>query len=321
MTERKWLNRSMVGIGEAMVEFAPVGDNLYRRGFAGDTLNTCWYIAKIVRDHGRIGYLTRVGNDTFSSEFLEFLRDSGVTSDSIGRDPVRSIGLYVISLAGAERSFSYWRDSSAARRLADDADALLTAVTGAGLIHISGITLAIVGDRGRRNLLKALGAARSKGSVVSYDPNARPRLWRDRPEMRHALREALEVTDIALPSFDDEATLWGDVDPEETAKRISDAGVQEIAVKNGPAPVALFNEGTLVRVPAPKVSNLCDTTGAGDSFNAGYLAGRLVGMHPLAACKLGQGVAGEVICHFGALAPEPALQRFQRIIHAQTTKT
>jgi len=52
-----------------------------------------------------------------------------VTSDSIGRDPVRSIGLYVVSLAGAERSFCYWRDSSAARRLADDADALLAAVT------------------------------------------------------------------------------------------------------------------------------------------------------------------------------------------------
>jgi len=67
--------------------------------------------------------------------------------------------------------------------------------------------------------------------------------------MRHALREALEVTDIALPSFDDEATLWDDVDPEEAAKRISDAGVQEIAVKSGPAAVALFNEGTLVRVP------------------------------------------------------------------------
>jgi 2-dehydro-3-deoxygluconokinase len=55
MTERKWLNRTVVGIGEAMVEFAPVGDNLYRRGFAGDTLNTCWHIAKIVRDQGLHG--------------------------------------------------------------------------------------------------------------------------------------------------------------------------------------------------------------------------------------------------------------------------
>ncbi|WP_456771443.1 PfkB family carbohydrate kinase [Bradyrhizobium sp. USDA 4369] len=156
---------------------------------------------------------------------------------------------------------------------------------------------------------------------MSYDPNVRARLWRDPLEMRHAVREALEVADIALPSFDDEATLWGDVDPEATAKRISDAGVQEIAVKNGPTAVALFNEGTLVRVPTPKARTLCDTTGAGDSFNAGYLSGRLVGMPSLTACKLGQDVAGEVIGHFGALATEHALQPFQRIIHAQTAKT
>ena len=72
MTERKWLNRTVVGIGEAMVEFAPVGDNLYRWGFAGDTLNTCWHIAKIVRDQGRIGYFTRVGNDAFHRSFSNF---------------------------------------------------------------------------------------------------------------------------------------------------------------------------------------------------------------------------------------------------------
>jgi 2-dehydro-3-deoxygluconokinase len=314
MTNRKWLNRNVVGIGEAMVEFAPVGDDIYRRGFAGDTLNTCWHIAKLAQDHARVGYFTRVGLDAFSTEFLGFLARSGLASDAIARDPERSIGLYVISLAGSERSFSYWRDSSAARRLADDFDALLAAIIGVGLIHISGITLAIIGDRGRRNLLKALHAARSKGSIVSYDPNARARLWRDAAEMRHALRQALEVTDIALPSFDDEAKLWGDADPDETVKRMTAAGVREIAVKNGRDAVALFNEGTLVRAPTPEVSSIRDTTGAGDSFNAGYLAARLVGMSPLEACRLGQGVAGEIISHFGALAPESSLERFRSSI-------
>src|SRR5579871_6261477 len=61
MTNRTWLSRSVVGIGEAMVEFAPVDGNLYRRGFAGDTLNTCWHIAKIVGDRAQVGYLTRIG--------------------------------------------------------------------------------------------------------------------------------------------------------------------------------------------------------------------------------------------------------------------
>ena len=86
----------------------------------------------------------------------------------------RSIGLYVISLSGAERSFSYWRDSSAARRLADDPDELAAGISGGGLIHISGITLAIIGEVGRRNLLKALDAARSREALFlmtqMFDP-------------------------------------------------------------------------------------------------------------------------------------------------------
>jgi 2-dehydro-3-deoxygluconokinase len=321
MTIRTWLNRNVVGIGEAMVEFAPVGENIYRRGFAGDTLNTCWHIAQIVGGHGEVRYFTRVGADPFSVEFLDFLAASGIASGAIHRDAQRSIGLYVISLSGAERSFSYWRDSSAARRLADDFDAVLAAITGVGLIHISGITLAIIGEAGRRNLLKALDVARSKGSIVSFDPNARPRLWRDTAEMQHALREALAVTDIALPSFDDEAKLWGDGDPEDTVKRMTAAGVREIVVKNGQETVALFNDGALARVPTPAAGKVRDTTGAGDSFNAGYLAGRLVGMTPLNACQLGQEVAGEIIRHFGALAPESSLERFRSHIRDHVEKS
>ena len=116
MTKRQWLNRKVVGVGEAMVEFAPVGQNIYRRGFAGDTLNTCWHIAQIIRDRGEVGYFTKVGMDAFSAEFLHFLSGSGIGSDSIVRDPTRSIGLCVISLADAERSFSYWRDATPGRR-------------------------------------------------------------------------------------------------------------------------------------------------------------------------------------------------------------
>ena len=275
---------------------------------------------KILGDHSRVSYYTRVGTDAFSIEFTDFLAASGLESGAIVRDPERSIGLYVISLIGAERSFSYWRDSSAARRLADDYDALLAAVSGFGLIHISGITLAVIGEVGRRNLLKALDVARSKGGVVSYDPNVRPRLWRDAAEMRRAQSEALEMTDIALPSFDDEAKLWGDGDPEDTVERMRAAGVREIIVKNGQDSVAVCSEGALDQAPTPKVSDIRDTTGAGDSFNAGYLSGRLIGMTPMEACQLGQAMAAEIIRHFGALAAEPSLQHFRSQVRDYVTK-
>jgi 2-dehydro-3-deoxygluconokinase len=306
-------HRSIVGIGEAMVEFAPVGDGLYRRGFAGDTLNTCWHMAQLLGDRRRVGYLTRVGADPYSLQFVEFGESSGLDARRILRDPTRNIGLYVISLAGAERSFTYWRETSAARRLANDRRALDEAIADVGLIHLSGITLAVIGEAGRRNLMAALEVARSRGSIVSFDPNVRLRLWPDAETLRRSTRAMMAVTDIALPSFDDEAQVWRDADPEATAARIGGYGVRETVVKNGAADVTIASGGDIRSIPTAAVSEIRDTTGAGDSFNAGYLAGRVVGMTALQSCE--QKVAGEVISHFGALAPKETLAAFRATVH------
>ncbi len=319
MTLLKRSARTVVGVGEAMVEFAAVGDGFYRRGFAGDTLNACWHMAALLGDKARVAFLTRVGTDPDSSAFVEFVEQSGLDMSLIGRDATRAIGLYVISLSGAERSFTYWRDASAARLLADDRDAIDAAFDDAGLIYASGITLAVLGETGRRNLIAALAAARGKGSVVAFDPNARLRLWPDADAFRRASRAMLAVTDIALPSFDDEAQVWGDSDPEATAVRIGALGVREIAVKNGARPVTLSIDGVVVYAPTPPAAEVRDTTGAGDSFNAGYLAGRIAGMAPLEACALGQRVARAVIGHYGALAARQDLaDSAQSVQHAMT---
>ena len=313
---RAWRSRSILGVGEAMVEFAPVGDNLYRRGFAGDTLNTCWHLAQLLGDQASVGYATRVGRDAFSDQLVEFIAANRLDARHVQRDPERSIGLYVISLAGAERSFSYWRETSAARRLADDLDRLRSAMQEAALIHVSGITLAVIGATGRRNLLRALAEARAEGAVVSFDPNVRLRLWADVAELQAATRAMLGATDIALPSFDDEALVWGDGSPEAAAARIAGFGVREVVVKNGAEAVALRVDGAFEMAPAPLAAEVRDTTGAGDSFNAGYLAARFVGMAPRAACDLAHGVAGEVIRCFGALAPAEALAPFAEKLSA-----
>ncbi len=311
---RPWRGRRIIGVGEAMLEFAPVGENLYRRGFAGDTLNTCWHMAQLLGPHAEVEYCTRVGTDTFSNQLVEFIAAGGMDATRVARDPERAIGLYVISLAGAERSFSYWRETSAARQLADDIDALRAALGGCALIHVSGITLAVIGETGRANLHRALSEARAAGAIISFDPNVRLRLWRDLNALRDAVRNMLEVTDIALPSFDDEALVWGDAAPDATVSRLSAAGVAEIAVKHGAGEVAWLASNVHGRTPTPAATDIRDTTGAGDAFNAGYLAARFAGMAPGACIAFAQGVAGEVIGHFGALAPRQALVGFRETI-------
>lgn len=304
----------MLSIGEAMVEMAPVGDGLYRRAFAGDTFNTAWHLAQRIGAQATVGFVTRIGRDQLSSAFADELAADGIDTTGISRDPARHMGLYVIQLDGVERSFHYWREASAAKLLADDPAELAKALHGAGLIHLSGITLAILSPAAREALFAVLAAARRAGAVVSFDPNIRPRLWSSPQEIEATVTAMLALTDIALPSFDDETTHFRDASPADTLRRMSAAGVQEVIVKDGPGAVQFYFDGQTGSVPTPAVTDIRDTTGAGDAFNAGYLAARLIGMAPQQAISCGQQLAAEVLKHPGARAPKSAMAALPPLI-------
>lgn len=295
-------SRSVRAIGEAMVEMAPVGDGLYRRGFAGDTFNTAWHMAQWLGARAEVGMITRLGEDRLSDVFVQAMVDDGMAVSGVSRDPVRRMGLYMIELDGVERSFHYWRDTSAARHLADDPDILAHALHGVGLVHLSGITLAILSPASRDRLLSALADFRAAGGAVSFDPNIRPRLWPSMDDMRRTLTRMLGLTDIALPSLDDERAHFGDADAGATIRRMQDCGVDEVVVKDGPGPLILSLGTEVTAYPTPPVSRIVDTTGAGDAFNAGYLAARVVGRDVAFCVAAGQRMAAAVLRRHGALA-------------------
>jgi 2-dehydro-3-deoxygluconokinase len=118
--------------------------------------------------------------------------------------------------------------------------------------------------------------------------------------------EALKRVDIALPTFDDEALLWGDASPDATVERLQAFGIGEIAVKNGAKGALVLDAGARELVPVPQIVVPTDTTAAGDSFNAAYLAARLAGEAPVSAAASAHRLAGEVIRHPGAIMPRAA---------------
>lgn len=292
-----------LSIGEAMVELsraAAGAADLWRLGFAGDTLNTAWYARACLPHEWEIEFLTRLGQDPFSYRMLDFLHASRIGTRHVRHDFVRSIGLYAIELQDGERSFSYWRGESAARLLAQDEGLLGLAFASADAIYLSGITLAILPERSREALLSRLAKAREDGKTTAFDPNLRPQLWESVEAMRHWLTLAAAGAEILLPSFGDDALWFGDTSLAACADRWFAAGAGEVVVKNGGGTIACLTDAGFHEFEIVKTSPV-DTTGAGDSFNGAYLASRLVGDSVEEAVRNGHAIASQVVSSFGAL--------------------
>ncbi len=304
------MSGTILCIGECMVELAPAGDGLFAMGFAGDTFNTAWYLRRLLPPAYDAGYLSAVGQDATSDRMLAFMADQGIGTAQVARLPGLGVGLYMIHLNGAERSFSYWRNASAARQLAADDGRLARALQGVQLAYLSGITLAILSPGDRDRLFAALNAAKAQGTRIAFDPNMRPALWPDAVSMRQTIAKGAALADIVLPSFDEEALHCADATPEATVQRYLALGAGMVVVKNGAAEVLAGRGGQRWTYQPPPARQIVDTTAAGDSFNAGFLAAELAGATVEQAMSHGAAVAVRVIGARGALvafAPDGVL--------------
>jgi 2-dehydro-3-deoxygluconokinase len=298
-------------VGECMIELNQRDAATLALAFGGDTLNTAVYLARInSRERLAVDYVTALGDDPYSDQMIDVWQAEGIGTGSVARLPGKLPGLYLIRIDDAgERRFFYYRSAAAARELFAGAATLplLATLADYDLLYFSAITLSILTETARDRLFAALTAARSGGSRVAFDSNFRPAGWPDPATARAVVGRFLACVDIALPTFDDEASLFGDASPEATAERYAAAGVSEIAVKLGARGCLVDHaaERRHVAVASPVVP--VDTTAAGDSFNAAYLSARMAGQPPLAAAEGGHRLAAAVIGHRGAIIPRHAM--------------
>ncbi|MGQ9369295.1 sugar kinase [Azospirillum sp. ST 5-10] len=299
--------RAVAALGECMIELFRRSDGALTIGFGGDTLNTAVYLARLGT---AVDYVTALGDDTISDGMVTAWAAEGVGTDRVLRVPGRLPGLYLIETdEDGERHFLYWRDRAPARDLfvLPQSPALLAALEGYDVLYLSGISLAIWGEAGRDVLFQLLDRVRRRGGRVVFDTNWRPRLWPDRKTAQRAYDAMLERTDIALPGVADLRDLYGDDGVEAIVDRVRAAGVAEMVVKLATPGCRVIAEGEDALVPATPVATVVDTTAAGDSFSAGYLAARLAGATAEAAARSGHRLAAQVIQHRGAIIPREAM--------------
>ncbi len=259
---------------------------------AGDSLNTAIYLKRSAPEID-VDYITQLGDDTFSVRIRDFIAAEGIGTDRISTEVGGLPGLYAIALdENGERSFTYWRSNSAARRIFADGD--FSRLEGYDLIYLSGISMAILSPETRERLVDYL---KSCGIPIAYDSNHRPALWNS-PEDAQAINSELwGFAAIPLPSVDDEMKLFGETAKQVKARCSNFSGIGALKCgAEGPHSI-----GEEVNQAYPEVAKIVDTTAAGDSFNGGYLAAKLTGSSQADALMAGHLLASRVIQTRGAI--------------------
>jgi 2-dehydro-3-deoxygluconokinase len=291
-------------IGECMIELQHRADGSLQQSFGGDTLNAAVYLRRELGEPSTVDYVTALGDDSFSDAMCKHWAEEGLGLGMVQRLPGRLPGLYCIQTdANGERKFLYWRNEAAVRDCftTPAAEPILAALPTYDVVYFSGITLAVLGEVGRARLLETLVETRKRGGKVVFDNNYRPRLWASVDAARAAYHAVLAEVDIALLTEDDERALFGYEDSEQVFAAYPT--IAEVVLKRGADACLIRWEGERFEVPALVVEKVVDTTAAGDSFSAAYLASRLKGGSPQDAALAGHRLASRVIQVPGALIP------------------
>jgi 2-dehydro-3-deoxygluconokinase len=292
-------------IGECMIELKQAEGGLYSRGFGGDTLNTAVYLARLGVE---VDYITALGDDPMSDEMLAGWAAEGVGTSRVARLKGKLPGLYMIQTDEfGDRRFFHWRESAAARSLMDlpETGDILDSLDTYDVVYLSAITLSIYHAQGRAKLLEALRRARKHGARVAFDTNFRARGWPDPDVARAVFDEAFATSDIVLASTEDLLPLYPYESDEQLMARIP-CGEAVLKVLQ-PGSIVRF-DGVSRQVKAePVTRSVVDTTAAGDSFAAAYIAARLAGAGPVEAAQAGHRLGGVVVGYPGAIIPRSVM--------------
>jgi 2-dehydro-3-deoxygluconokinase len=287
-----------------MVELREAGEDNFARSYAGDAYNTAVYLKRSL-PAAHVQFLTATGDDAMSNAMRRRWRAQGIDDTLAFSVEGGSAGLYLIETdAFGERHFQYWRSDSAAKRwltlLEASGESLLH---GTDIVYFSGITLAILNPDERAAAIGLLRRVRTNVGRIAFDPNVRLRLWQSPQVAAQTIRAAISACDIALPSAEDLAWLFGTEEPMQQLDLLMEMGVSEAALTLGAAGCAIAVGEERAQLPCLTVEPVIDTSGAGDAFNGAYLANRLQGASPVAAAQTALRVASKVVTRAGAIVP------------------
>ncbi len=304
---------NVVVMGECMVEFSLISPGVYRQSFAGDVYNTAVYLKRLQQEQANVSILSGIGNDSLSQQMCAAFAKENINCEYLQSVEQRIPGAYLIQTSDSgERSFVYWRDSSAAKfvlsSLTKQSQKQLVAST--DMFYFSGISLAIITPEDRELLWQLLSQLRKADVQIVFDSNYRPRLWQSASEAMAMYQQAFEYSDVVFAGVEDFELLYELASYDSIRDYLKPFEISELIIKNGSEDVMCISESGQDVIAVTPVDIVVDSTSAGDSFNAGYLHARAQQKNIRQAVELACSVSGLVIAHQGAIVDTDIFSQF-----------
>jgi 2-dehydro-3-deoxygluconokinase len=282
-----------------------------KQSFAGDAFNTAVYLKRTFADLNAY-FISAVGADKLSSGMVAFFEQEKIRTEFVFRSKEKNSGLYAIDTDEfGERSFTYWRENSAARNVMSFIDdQVVESISTGDVVFFSGISLAVLIPDDRPKFWQFINKLKELGAVIVFDPNYRARMWDNEAQAKEQFEQAFSNADILLPGVDDFEQLYGLSTAEAVYDFCKPYQFDELVIKNGEAGIVCYSDEQMLHFPIVPIKNVIDTTSAGDSFNGVYLGARAKGFDITDAIGLASKAAGFVIQHHGAIVEQCAYQQF-----------
>jgi fructokinase len=252
----------ILSVGEALIDMlprtSPAGEPCFAPYAGGAVMNTAIALSRL---GSASSFLTGLSTDLMGDVLRETLTASNVNLDHSVRSD-RPTTLAFVKLDNGHASYFFYDENTAGRMMTpQDMPALPETIKA---YFTGGIWLAV---EPCGTALEALLTREAPKRVAMIDPNVRPSFVRDRAAYTARIDRMIGLSDIVKLSDEDSEWLYGKTDPEAILAK----GVKVVLMTEGSKGATAFTARGSVHVSAPKIT-VADTVGAGDTFNAGFLA-------------------------------------------------
>lgn len=268
----------LVALGELLIDFTESGmsennQRLFEQNPGGAVANVACAAAHLGI---RTSFIGKVGNDMHGVFLASTLQNIGVNTDNLIMSNEVFTTLAFVALAkGGERAFSFARKPGADTCLAvEEIDNELLAEC--KVLHVG--SLSMTDEPARGATLHAVKTAKSKGALISYDPNYRAMLWKSKSEAMQHMRSLLPYADLVKMSDEETALLTDFEEPQQALQYLLSKGAKVAVVTLGNKGAMLGFDGMYAHIPGFNITEVVDTTGAGDAFWGAFLSQMLKGV-------------------------------------------